>query len=145
MAEIHVKAHRPNRELPESKHTRAIVVIILFASATVMALVTVAGWGELAGMNLIQIVYIALYVLFAVLVLGWNRGTLAMAVALALVLIIFAAVAAPGWFDRGKSGFEAPLLPENLLGLMTLSIIPLQLLLIVFSLRGIKQQWNIEA
>ncbi len=145
MADTERKLHHPNRELPESRQTRLIVVLILLVSAAVMAVVTVAGWNELAGMNLVQVIYVMLYVLFAVLVAGWNRGTLAMAIALSLLLIIFAAVAAPGWFDRDKSGFDAPLLPETLLGILTLAIIPLQFLLIAFGLRGIRQQWNIEA
>ncbi len=118
--------------------------MILLASAAVMAVVTFAGWNVLAGMNLVQVIYIAIYVLFAVLVAGWSRGTLAMAIALSLILIIFAAVAAPEWFTRDKSGFDTPLLPETLLGIFTLSIIPLQLLLIAFGLRGLKQEWNVE-
>ena len=36
-------------------------------------------------------------------------------------------------------------MPENLLGLLTLSLIPLALLLIVFAMRGFQQQWNVEA
>ncbi len=145
MADTEHIVHHPNRELPESKQTRAIVVTILLASAALMAVVTFAGWSVLAGMNLVQVIFIAVYVLFAVLVAGWSRGSLAMAIALSLILIIFAAVAAPEWFNRDKSGFESPLLPETLLGMLTLSIIPLQLLLIAFGLRGLKQEWNVEA
>ena len=145
MADTEHIVHHPNRELPESKQTRAIVVTILLASAALMAVVTFAGWSVLAGMNLVQVIFIAVYVLFAVLVAGWSRGSLAMAIALSLILIIFAAVAAPEWFNRDKSGFESPLLPETLLGMLTLSIIPLQLLLIAFGLRGLKQDWNVEA
>ena len=145
MADTEHIVHHPNRELPESKQTRAIVVTILLASAALMAVVTFAGWSVLAGMNLVQVIFIAVYVRFAVLVAGWSRGSLAMAIALSLILIIFAAVAAPEWFNRDKSGFESPLLPETLLGMLTLSIIPLQLLLIAFGLRGLKQEWNVEA
>ncbi len=145
MANEEREVHHPNRELPESKQTRATVVLILLASVAVMAVVTVAGWNEQAGAGFIQIAYIVLYILFAVLVFGWNRGTLAIAMSLAMILIIFAAVAAPDWFSRDKSGFDEPLLPASLLGILTLIIIPLQVLLIGFALRGFKQQWNVEA
>jgi hypothetical protein len=70
---------------------------------------------------------------------------LPVATALSVILIIFAAVAAPAWFARDKEGFESPALPENLLGLLTLSLIPLALLLAVFAMRGFQQQWNIQA
>jgi hypothetical protein len=54
-------------------------------------------------------------------------------------------VAAPAWFSRDKEGFDSPPLTEDLLGLLTLALIPLALLLIVFAMRGFQQQWNIEA
>ncbi len=139
------EVHHPNRELPESKQTRMIVVLLLLASAAMMAVITIAGWNEQAGAGFIQVAYIVLYMAFAVLVLGWNRGTLAIAMSLAMILIIFAAVAAPDWFSRDNSGFNEPLLPASLLGILTLCIIPLQLLLITFGLRGFKQAWNVEA
>jgi len=74
----------------------------------------------------------------------WNRGVLPVAAALAIVLLIFAAVAGPGWFDRDKTGFEDPALDSGLLGLITLLIVPVQLLLIAFAMRGFQQEWNVE-
>jgi hypothetical protein len=65
--------------------------------------------------------------------------------ALSVILIIFAAVAAPAWFARDKTGFESPPIPETLLGLLLLALIPVSLLLIMFALRGFQQGWNIEA
>ena len=62
-----------------------------------------------------------------------------------MILIIFCAVAAPAWFERDKDGFDSPPLPESLLGLLTLALIPLALLLIVFAMRGFQQQWSVEA
>jgi hypothetical protein len=61
-----------------------------------------------------------------------------------VILIIFAAVAAPAWFDRDKTGFDDPALPSSLLGVLTLLIIPFQALLIGVAMRGFRQQWNIE-
>jgi hypothetical protein len=36
-------------------------------------------------------------------------------------------------------------MPASLLGILTLMLIPLQALLIAFSMRGFRQGWNIEA
>jgi hypothetical protein len=59
-------------------------------------------------------------------------------------LLIFAAVSGPGWFDRDKTGFDDPALDSGLLGLITLLIVPVQLLLIAFTMRGFTQEWNVE-
>ena len=42
----------------------------------------------------------------AFFVARWNRGVLPVAAALAIIMLIFAAVAGPGWFDRDKAGFD---------------------------------------
>ena len=56
--------------------------------------------------------YVALYVLFAFLVARWNRGALPVIAALAIILAIFAGIAAPAWFDRSKAGLSDPALPR---------------------------------
>ena len=58
--------------------------------------------------------------------------------------MVVAIVAAPGWFERDKDGFEDPALAPGILGLLTLILIPVQLLLIAFALRGFNQEWNVE-
>src|SRR5258708_12154019 len=75
---------------------------------------------------------------------GGNRGVLQMAAALGIILGIFAAIAGPEWFDRDKTGFTDPSLPAGVLGLLTLLIVPVQVLLIAFSMRGFQQEWNVE-
>jgi hypothetical protein len=67
-----------------------------------------------------------------------------MAAALALILLVFALVAAPSWFARNKVGYVQPTLNAGLLGVLTLLIIPVQILLIAFTMRGFQQGWNIE-
>jgi ABC-type dipeptide/oligopeptide/nickel transport system permease component len=67
-----------------------------------------------------------------------------MAAALAILLGIFAAIAGPEWFDRDKTGFSDPALPAGVLGLLTLLIVPVQVLLIAFAMRGFQQGWNVE-
>jgi hypothetical protein len=135
----------PNRDKPESKQTRAVVFLLLVVCSVLIALITIGGWTKLEGAKPVDIFYIGVYALFAYYVFRWNRGVLPVSMALAVILIIFSAVAAPAWFERGdRSGFSSPALPEPLLGFLTLALIPLSLLLIFFSLRGFQQGWNIE-
>jgi presenilin-like A22 family membrane protease len=135
---------RPNREKAASKATRAVVILLLLASAFLVLIVTLGGWSKLAGLQVVQIGYIVLYVVMAYYVARWNRGVLPLAAALAIILAIFAAIAGPQWFDRDKTGFSSPALDESVLGLITLLIIPVQLLLIAFSMRGFQQEWSVE-
>jgi presenilin-like A22 family membrane protease len=80
----------------------------------------------------------------AYFVARWNRGVLPVAAALAIILLIFAAVAGPEWFSRDKAGFTNPALDENVLGLITFMIVPVQVFLIAFAMRGFQQAWNVE-
>lgn len=137
---------RPNREKAEAKTTKAIVAFVLIISAVLLVIITLGGWERLQspGIGILTIGWAGLYVLFAFLVLGWNRGVLPVGAALAMIMIIFAAVAAPGWFDRARDGLSSPLLPEELLGMLTLIVIPVQLLLIIVSLVAFNQEWHVE-
>ena len=69
---------------------------------------------------------------------------LPVAAALAILFSVIAAVAGPAWFDRDKAGFDDPTLDPSLLGLLTLILVPVQLLLVAFAMRGFQQQWNVE-
>ena len=64
--------------------------------------------------------------------------------ALAIILLIFAAISGPAWLERDKTGFSDPALDSSLLGLITLLIVPVQALLIAFSMQGFAQEWNVE-
>ena len=105
-----VRIEHPNRKKGSSKVTRLIVVVLLLASAGLLAIITWGGWDTLEGAKPLQIAYILLYVLMAFLVLRWSRGILPVASALAIIMLIFAAVSTPQWFDRDKSGFANPTL-----------------------------------
>src|SRR5437763_5553331 len=135
---------RPNREKAASKATRAVVILLLLVSAFLIFVVTIGGWSRLAGMQVIQIAYIIVYLVMAYYTARWNRGVLPLAAALAIILGIFAAIAGPEWFDRDKFGFTDPALPAGVLGLLTLLIVPVQVLLIAFAMRGFQQAWNVE-
>jgi hypothetical protein len=144
MAEPGVRIEHPNRKKAASKVTRAIVVLLLLVSAFLVAVVTVGGWDVLQGAKALQISYIVVYVVIAFFVLRWSRGVLPLAAALAIVLLIFAAVSAPGWFERDKPGFTDPAIDEGILGLITALLVPVQLLLIAFAMSGFRQAWNVE-
>jgi presenilin-like A22 family membrane protease len=134
----------PNRDKSESKATRAVVVLLLVTSAALILIVTIGGWSELQGMEIISIAYALLYLLMAYFVGKWNRGVLPVAAGLAILFAVVAAVAGPAWFDRDKAGFNDPALDPSILGLLTLILVPVQLLLTAFAMRGFQQQWNTE-
>jgi len=134
----------PNREKGASKATKAIIVLLLLVSVALMVIVTIGGWDTLEGAKAVQIAYIVLYVLMAVLIARWNRGLLPVAAAFAIVLLIFAAVSGNAWFERDKEGFTSPTLNEDIIGLLTFILVPVQVLLIAFSMRGFAQAWNVE-
>jgi hypothetical protein len=134
----------PNRDKAESKATKAAVILLLLASAGLILVVTLGGWSELQGAQVVSFGYVAVYVGMAFFVSRWNRGVLPVAAALAILFAVVAAVAGPAWFDRDKAGFNDPALDPSLLGLLTLILVPVQLLLIAFAMRGFQQQWNVE-
>jgi hypothetical protein len=137
---------RPNREKAESKTTKAIVSLLLLITAGLIIVVTIGGWPRLesSSMGVVSLAWAALYILFAVLVSRWSRGVLPVASASAIILAIFAAVSAPSWFDRSKAGLSPPPLPDDLLGLLTILIVPVQLLLITIAMVGFSQEWHVE-
>ena len=134
----------PNREKAVVQGTRATVVLLLLVSATLVLIITIGGWSALEGAVPVQIAYIAIYLGFAFFALRWNRGVLPVAAALAVLLGIFALVAGPGWFERDKFGFAQPALNAGVLGILTLLVVPVQILLVAFAMRGFKQGWNVE-
>jgi lysylphosphatidylglycerol synthetase-like protein (DUF2156 family) len=134
----------PNRGKPAVQATRMTVVLLLIVSAALILIVTIGGWSTLEGDIPILLAFAIVYLLMAFFAGRWSRGVLPMAAALALLLLVFAMVAAPSWFARDKAGFAEPPLPASLLGTITLVIIPVQILLIAFAMRGFSQGWNIE-
>ena len=137
---------RPNREKNDSKATRFVVAFVLIASAVLLLIVTLGGWERLQGasVGLVTLLWAGLYILFALLVIRWQRGILPVAAALAVLMLIFAAVSAPGWFARDKDGLTSPAIPEELIGLLVVIIIPVQILLIAVAMFGFNQNWHVE-
>ncbi|MEK6327111.1 MAG: hypothetical protein AABM66_06235 [Actinomycetota bacterium] len=137
---------RPNREKAQAKTTKAIVAFVLLVSAGLLVLITLGGWTRLEGSSVAvtSLLWAGLYVVFAVLVARWQRGILPVAAVLAIILAIFAALAAPEWFERSKDGLDPPPLPDDLLGLLTILVVPIQLLLITVAMVGFNQNWHVE-
>jgi presenilin-like A22 family membrane protease len=134
----------PNRDKPRVQATRATVVLLLLASVALVLLITIGGSKVLQGAVIVPFGYVLVYLLLAFYAARWNRGTLPVAAALALLLAIFALVSAPAWFEREKTGLVQASLGSDLLGVVTLLLIPVQILLIAFAMRGLSQGWNVE-
>jgi presenilin-like A22 family membrane protease len=139
-----VQLVHPNRDKAESKATKAVVILLLITSAALILIVTIGGWSVLQGAQIVAFAYAVVYLVMAFFVSRWNRGVLPVAAALAVLFAVIAAVAGPAWFDRDKAGFEEPTLDPSILGLLTIIIVPVQLLLAAFAMRGFQQQWNVE-
>jgi hypothetical protein len=117
----------PNRHKAESKATEAAVILLLVVSAILIAVVTLGGWSQLQGAQVVSFGYILVYLLMAYFVSRWNRGVLPVAAALAILFVVVAAVAGPAWFERDKAGFADPALEPSILGLLTIILVPVQL------------------
>jgi nitrogen fixation-related uncharacterized protein len=134
----------PNREKAESKATKAIVVLLLLVSAGLVLVITLGGWDALQGAQPFAFVYVLLNLLFAWYVSNWNRGVLPVAAAMAVLFGVLAAIAGPSWFARDKDGFADPALDPAMIGMLTLILVPVQLLLVGFAMRAFSQRWNVE-
>ncbi|HST54461.1 MAG TPA: hypothetical protein VLJ42_01020 [Solirubrobacteraceae bacterium] len=143
-AQPDVVVTHPNRGKPVVQATRATVILLLLVSAVLVLVITIGGSSVLEGAVPVQIGYVVIYLLLALFAARWNRGVLPVSAALAVLLLIFALVAGPAWFDRDKSGFVQPSIDAGLLGLLTLILIPVQILLVAFAMRGFSQGWNVE-
>jgi hypothetical protein len=137
----------PNREKAEVITTRVVIVLLMVATAAIAALITITGFSLLSGgggMAIVCFIYVALYALFAFLVLRWSRGVLPISAAFSMILAIFCAVGVDSWFARDKSGFEDALIPASLIGLLVLVLVLLQIVLIALALYGFNQDWHVE-
>ena len=139
--------YHPNRDKATSKATKAIVVLLLLVAAGLTALITIGGWKNLQGAQIVAVIFIIVYLVMAYYVARWVRGVLPLAAGLAIVLGVFAAIASFGsgsWFDRDHTGYDQTGIPPTLIGMLCVILLPVLLLLIAFSMRAFAQKWNIE-
>jgi lysylphosphatidylglycerol synthetase-like protein (DUF2156 family) len=139
--------YHPNREKAASKATKAITVLLLVASAVVTLIITIGGWSQLQGAKFVSLGFVIVFFVMAYFVTKWTRGVLPLAAALAIILGVFAAIAAFGtgsWSDRSSDGYAEAALPADLIWLLCIILLPVLLLLIVFAMRAFSQKWNVE-
>jgi hypothetical protein len=134
----------PNRDKTVVQSTRLVVILLLLVTIALLLLNTIGGWKVLQGALPVQLGFIVVYILMVVSAIRWSRGVLPLAAALGVLLAIFALVGASSWFERNEAGFAHPLLNAGFIGVVTLLIIPVQMLLVAFSMRGFNQGWNVE-
>jgi hypothetical protein len=138
------RIEHPNRDKASAKAARAIIVLLLIATAALILIITVGGWAVLQGAQPLAALYIILYAIMAWYVAKWSRGLLPVAAGLSILLAVMAGVSAPGWFARAKDGYESSALDANMLGLLTIILVPVSLVLVAFAMRGFTQKWNVE-
>jgi hypothetical protein len=146
----------PNRDKAICKLTKLIVVGLLIASVVLMVILTIGGWSKLQGMKPVNFIWSAVYLVLAFYILRWARGLLPIAAALAVLLLLIAVISGFGldgtsWFDRNHHGFAAAQslfggtgLTTDVLGTITLILIPVEIALVVFAMIGFSQGWNVE-
>jgi hypothetical protein len=139
-----VVIEHPNRRKASSQLARLAVIVLLIASAVIVLIVSLGGWDTIEGAKPVQIAFIPIYLVLALFVARWSRGVLPTIAALAVILGIFAAVAAPAWFDRDKDGFTDPAISSGVLGLLCFLLAAVQIALIIAAMIGFRQRWNVE-
>jgi len=144
MAEGNLIIEHPNRDRPEAKATRALVVALLLISTVFLAIATIGGWEKIQGAKPVHVAYVIIYLLLAFFIARWRSGLLPVAASFAIILLIFCAISGPQWFSRDGAGFEDPLLSASIVGTLVLVLVPLQLLLIAAAARGFSQKWSVE-
>jgi uncharacterized membrane protein len=146
----------PNRDKAICKLTKLVIVGIMLATVALMMVLTIGGWSKLQGMKPVDFIWAALYLVVAFYIARWARGLLPIAAALAILLLIIAVIAAFGldgtsWFNRNHYGFGPAQsvfggkgLGTGVLGTVTVVLIPVEVALIVVTMIGFSQGWNVE-
>jgi hypothetical protein len=146
----------PNRAKRSSRRAKLLVVAVLVISALLMLLATFGGWSKLEGLIPLNLAWCLVYLVIARYVMHWARGLLPIAAALGALMLTFTLIAVSSldgvtWSDRGHAGY-APVhsvfgsggLSSGTMSLLTIAIAVSQALLILISMHGFGQAWNIE-
>ena len=135
----------PNRDKPVVQSTRAIVILLLLVTVALLLINTIGGWKVLEGALPVQLAFIVVYILMAFYATRWSRGVLPLAAALARAADDLRARRRARLVRTQQAGLRrSPLLNAGLIGVLTLLIIPVQMLLVAFAMRGFNQGWNVE-
>jgi hypothetical protein len=147
----------PNREKRPSRALRALVILVLLISTGLLLAVTVGGWSKLQGLTPIDFAWAVVYLLIACRVSRWGRGSLPIAAALSVLMLVFVLVAVfalsgASWDDRARPGY-APArtlfggagLSAHTLQALAIALACAQVLLLIAAMQAFSQRWNIEA
>jgi hypothetical protein len=142
---------RPNRVRAGAKTMKGVVTFTMVAAGALILVVTFAGWDKEQGFQAVGVFWGVVYLVMAYFVVRWNRGMLPIASGLAIIMAIFAADAAPGWFQRSGAAYVTPQTPwsstglgADTLGVLTIVVVVAQVALIVFAMYAFSQQWQVE-
>ena len=136
---VRLRALASEQEKAQCKTMKAVVAFVLLVSAGLLLVITIGGLGAAGHQRRRDDNRLGGALRpFAFLVMRWSRGILPVAAALAIILAIFAAIAAPTG-SRVRRTAGSPALPEDLLGLLTLIVVPVQLLLVIVAMIGFNQ------
>ena len=147
----------PNRDKAASKMVKAVVGLIMLVLVGLALILTIGGWSELQGLEGVNLFCCVLFVVIAFYIWArWARGLLPIVAGFGILTLMLAVVAGTGlagtsWFNRSHFGF-APAkslfgskgLSPDVLGFVTVLMIPVSILLIVFAMIGFSQGWNVE-
>ena len=143
-SEDDIVVEHPNREKASSKATKVIVVLLILLSALLMLVVQIGGWEVASGMAMLSFLLVAIYLVLAFFIAKWSKGMLPVAAGAAAIVMTNALVAVPSWSDRNAVGFTIDTMDPGVLAAICAVLVPLQILLVIFALRGFRQDWNVE-
>ena len=133
----------PNRDKASSKVMRLVVIVALLVSSALIAVVTIKGWDLMQEAKTLNVVFVAVNVIFIVQVLRWSRGVLPMAAGIAAFIAIFSGVSITSWYQRDAVGYTDAALSGEL-GLLTTFIFAAQIVVIVVTIAAFSQNWQTE-
>ena len=129
-----VRIEHPNRKKASSKASKAVVILLLLLSAALVLIITIGGWDALTGAKLRSSRLHphlprdrVLHRQLAPRPVAGRRG------ARDHPAHLRRGSQGKEWFGRDKEGSTDPPLDESILGLLTLLIIPIQVLVITFA------------
>lgn len=137
------KMHRPNRDKASSKLTRLVIILGLFLTAALVALISLLGWEHSDNLRNGQILFIIVCLVIAGGVALWSSGILIPGIANSLFILVFAALTYTSWWERDYTGYLGRD-DASMMGWLVFLLIPLQIVLIGFMIAGSTQRWNTE-
>ena len=145
VAKDDVIIEHPNRDKPGSQTTRALVVGAAARQRRAFSRSRPSEAGRRSGgPSRCRSPTSSSTSLLAFYVARWRGVCCPSPRLLDVILLIFCAVGDRGDGRRDRVGFEDPLLAASVVGVLTIVLIPLQILLIVVAARGFSQRWSVE-